>query len=374
MAQAFFIEIPSKRVILRDRTAAKRFGAEAMTTIRDVAKKADVSTATVSAVINESAYVSPDLKLRVMRAIDVLSYKPSQVARNLRRGRTQLMALVVADLANPFYSRIVCAAEAAVSAWGYSLVVFNSDEKPDAEERALQRIRQIGCDGAVVVPVGSHSNYRRRDLSVGCPIVLLGRSVDHQDVDTVSIDNVAAGRQATSYLLDLGHTRIGTITGRMQLSTASGRHEGLLQAMSERGLKPRDSDIRNGEFREEVAYSVACELLRNPDRPTALYVANGVMALGVMRALADLDLRCPEDMSIASTDTIAGVGGLKPRLTRTEHPDVEMTKEALRMLVDRIDGGFSGPGRKVVFQPMLVVGDSCAPLRGQQQNGDGAVG
>ena len=87
------------------------------------------------------------------------------------------------------------------------------------------------------------------------------------------------------------------------------------------------------------------------------------MALGVMRALADLGLRCPEDVSLASTDTIAGVGGLRPRLTRTEHPDVEMTNAALRMLIDRIDGGYDGPGRNVVFQPTLVVGESCAPLR-----------
>lgn len=112
-----------------------------------------------------------------------------------------------------------------------------------------------------------------------------------------------------------------------------------------------------------MAYSVALDLLRQPDRPSALYIANGLMALGVMRALADLNMRCPEDMSIASTDTISGVGGLKPRLTRTEHPDVEMTKEALRMLIDRIDDGYSGPGRNVVFQPTLVVGESCAPLR-----------
>ena len=334
-----------------------------MATIRDVAKTAGVSTATVSAVINESAYVSPDLKVRVMHAIDALSYKPSQVARNLRRGKTQLIALVVADLANPFYSRIVCAAEAAISAWGYSLVIFNSDEKPDTEARAIERIREIGCDGAVIVPVGSHNKYRKRDLSAGCPIVLLGRSVDHQDIDTVSIDNVAAGRKATNYLLDLGHKRIGSITGPMHLSTASGRQEGMVQAMSERGLAPRDDDIRSGEFREDVAYSVACELLRSPDRPTALYVANGLMALGVMRALADLNLRCPEDVSIASTDTISGIGGLKPKLTRTEHPDVEMTKEALRMLIDRTDAGISSPGRHVVFQPTLVVGDSCAPVR-----------
>jgi LacI family transcriptional regulator, galactose operon repressor len=334
-----------------------------MATIRDVAKKAGVSTATVSAVINESTYVSPDLTIRVKRAIEALSYKPSHVARNLRRGKTQLIALVVADLANPFYSRIVCAAEAAVSAWGYSVVIFNSDEKPDSERRAFERIRQIGCDGAVVVPVGSHNKYRNRDLSVGCPVVLLGRSVDHQDIDTVSIDNVAAGRQATGYLLDLGHKRIGTICGRMQLSTASGRHEGMLQAMTERGLSPRREDIGFGEFREDIAYSVAIELFRTPDRPTALYVASGLMALGVMRAIADLGLRCPEDVSIASTDTVAGIGGLRPALTRTEHPDVEMTNAALRMLIDRIDGGYEGKGRSVVFQPTLVVGQSCAPLR-----------
>ena len=97
----------------------------------------------------------------------------------------------------------------------------------------------------------------------------------------------------------------------------------------------------------------------SPTDPTALYVANGVMAIGVMRAIADLGLRCPEDISIASTDTIAGMGGLKPRLTRTEHPVTDMTNEALRMLVDRIEGKVSVPARNIVFQPALVVGESC---------------
>ena len=126
-----------------------------MTTIRDVAKAAGVSIATVSAVINDSAFVSADLKARVLGAIADLRYAPSQLARNLKRGRTQLIALAVADLANPFYSRIVWAAEAAAAAWGYALVVFNSDENPDTEKRVLERIRNIRCDGSVVVPVGS---------------------------------------------------------------------------------------------------------------------------------------------------------------------------------------------------------------------------
>lgn len=333
-----------------------------MATIKDVAKAAGVSTATVSAVVNDTAYVSPDLRARVHSAIRELRYAPSLVARNLRRGRSQLLALAVADLANPFYARIVWSAEAAVAAWGYSLVLFNSDEKPDTERRILSRIHALGCDGAVLVPVGGANQYRPREFE-NLPTVLLGRSIEGESVDTVTIDNLSAGRQATSYLLDLGHSRIGSITGPVQLSTGKGRLEGMLEAMAARGLAPQPGHVRSGEFREDAAYSVARDLLGQTDRPTALYVANGVMAIGVMRAIADLGLRCPEDISIASTDTVAGVGGVKPRLTRTEHPVADMTNEALRMLVDRIEGKVSDPARYVVFQPALVVGDSCAPLR-----------
>lgn len=334
-----------------------------MTTIRDVAKAAGVSTATVSAVMNDSAYVSPDLRARVLKAIDQLRYAPSQVARNLKRGRTQLIALAVADLANPFYSRIVWAAEAAAAAWDYALVVFNSDENPDTEKRAVARIRALGCDGAVVVPVGAADTYRGGSLGDGAPVVLLGRSIGDPDIDAVTIDNRSAGRQATSYLLDLGHTRIGTITGPLHLTTGRGRLDGMLEAMQARGLAPRPEHVRSGEFREDVAYSVARDLLQRDDRPSALYVANGVMALGTMRAISDLGLRCPDDISVASTDNIAGIGGIKPRLTRTEHPVLDMTNEAIRMLVDRMKGMTALPGRNVVFQPSLVVGDSCAPLR-----------
>jgi LacI family transcriptional regulator len=334
-----------------------------MATIKDVAKAAGVSTATVSAVVNDSAYVSPELRSRVLVAVSDLRYAPSQVARSLKRGRSQLIALAVADLANPFYSRIVCAAEASVAAWGYSLVVFNSDEKPENEKRILARIRMLGCDGAVLVPVGASDQYRHRDFADSMPMVLLGRSVEDGGIDSVTIDNLSAGRQATNYLLDLGHTRIGSITGPLQLSTGRGRYEGMLEAMAARGVAPHSSDVRSGEFREDTAYSVTRDLLTQPSRPTALYIGNGLMALGVMRAIADLGLRCPEDISIASTDTIAGIGGLRPRLTRAEHPVADMTNEALRMLVDRIEGKSSQPPRNIVFQPTLVVGDSCAPKR-----------
>ncbi|MGN6549395.1 MAG: LacI family DNA-binding transcriptional regulator [Pararhizobium sp.] len=335
-----------------------------MATIRDVAREAGVSTATVSAVVNDSAYVSPELRTRVLAAISKLQYSPSVVARNLKQGRSQLIALVVADLANPFFARVVWSAEAAVAAWGYSLVVFNSDEKPEAERRILNRVRMLSCDGIVLVPVGhSAQQWQRNHGTKHIPTVLFGRTVDDELSDTVAIDNVSAGRQVTNYLLDLGHRRIGSITGPTHLSTGRDRLDGMLQAMAERGLSPEAGDIRSGEFREDAAYSVARSILQEPDRPSALYVASGLMALGVMRAIADLGMRCPDDISVASTDTIPGIGGLRPRLTRAEHPIADMTNETIRLLVDRINRGDAVEARHVVFQPALVVGESCAPWR-----------
>lgn len=332
-----------------------------MASIKDVARVAGVSAATVSAVLNDTAYVSPLLKARVNAAMEDLAYAPSSAARNLKRGRSQLIALVVADLSNPYFARVVCAAEAAAAAWDYSLVVFNSDEKPENERRILVRVRSLSCDGLILVPVGRPDRYAWLARDPKGAVVLFGREVDGGPFDVVLLDNVAAARRVTQYLLDLGHTRIGTITGPTFLSTGAGRLSGMLDAMAERGLVPQPGHVRSGEFREEVAYSIALDMMRAPDRPTALYVANGLMALGTMRALTDLGLSCPEDMSVASTDTLPGLVGLRPRLTRTEHPLGEMVAQALRFLVDRIGSEAAIPPRRVVYSPELLLGDSCAP-------------
>ena len=334
-------------------------------TIKDVARTARVSTATVSAVINESAYVSPTLTARVLEAVRDLDYAPSQLARRLRTGASELIAMVVADLSNPFYARVVCAAEAAVAAWGFSLVVFNSDEKPEAEKRIISRVRTLCCEGLILVPVGGAVSALGREAdSRRIPTVLFGRTLEGDSLDAVTIDNFAASYQATNYLIDLGHERIGAITGPQHLSTGLARIEGMQSAMIAKGLAVEPRFIRSGDFREEVAYSTARALLEQPERPTALYIANGLMALGVMRAIADAGLRCPEDVSVASTDNIPGIRGLRPNLTRTEHPIVDMVNEAVRLLVDRMKRGDAVEARQVVFPSALVVGDSCAPFRG----------
>ena len=362
-------EYPAKKRILSDGQIekkafppAKRL-AVASTTIKDVAKAAGVSTATVSAVVNDSAFVSPPLRARVLDAVRDLGFAPSQAARNLRHGRSELIAIVVADLANPFYARAVCAAEAAVANWGYSLVVCNSDENPELEKRILARMRMLHCEGIILVPVSNAlPDPARKSPARTIPTVLFGRNFDDSRIDAVAIDNFAAAYQATNYLLDLGHERIGAITGPQHVSTGKGRLDGMTAALAAKGVTLDNRLIRPGEFREDVAYSAARSLLAQPDRPTALYVANGLMALGVMRAIADLGLRCPEDISVASTDNIPGVRGLRPVLTRTEHPIVDMINEAVRLLIDRVKNKSESEARTVVFPTSLVVGDSCSPL------------
>ncbi len=222
-------------------------------TIKDVARTAGVSTATVSAVINESAYVSPALRARVLEAVRDLGYAPSQLARRLRTGVSDLIAIVVADLSNPFYARVVCAAEAAVAAWGFSLVVFNSDEKPEAEKRIISRVRTLSCGGLILVPVSVAVSALSRDVDRRIPTVLFGRTLEEDGLDAVTIDNFAASHQATNYLIDLGHKRIGAITGPPQLSTGLARIEGMQSAMSAKGLAVEPRFIRSGDFREEVS-------------------------------------------------------------------------------------------------------------------------
>ena len=217
----------------------------------------------------------------------------------------------------------------------------------------------------ILVPVGGEILAPNRDVdSARIPTVLFGRTLEADGLDAVTIDNFAASYQATNYLIDLGHKRIGSITGPRHLSTGLLRIEGMQAAMSAKGLTLEPRFVRSGDFREEAAYSAARALLEQSERPTALYVANGLMALGVMRAIADAGLRCPEDISVASTDNIPGIRGLRPNLTRTEHPIVDMVNEAVRLLVDRMKRGDAVEARHVVFPSALVVGDSCAPLRG----------
>lgn len=336
-----------------------------MATIKDVAREAQVSTATVSATLNNSAYVSPDLRARVLAAVDRLDYAPSAVAQSLKKGRTGLLALVVADVTNPFFTSLINAVETAADARGYSLMLCNSDERFDLEQQYLRRIRARRCDGLILAPCGEQQAYQTYDATMlPAPTVLIDRVIETWPTDSVSLDNVSAALQATNYILDLGHRRIGAITGPRHVSTGADRHAGFMQAMAARGLTPDPQHIRSGDYREDRAFSVAREILRQRERPTAFFVANNLMLIGLMRAIAEAGLNCPADISVVSMDDFIWVNAFRPRLTTVSQPMAEMGAEAVRLLSDRLSGATEDPPHRVVMQPTLNVRESCGPYRG----------
>jgi LacI family transcriptional regulator len=333
-----------------------------MTTIRDVARLAGVSTATVSATINKSARVSEALQARVLEAVRQLGYAPDGVARSLKKGRTQLIGLVIADITNPFFADLVHVIGNAAQAAGYAVLLCNTDQDPEKERLYLQLMRTHRADGLILTPTGGGAGYGAALGGLGLPLVLLDRSVPGLTADAVLLDNRQAARLATRHLLELGHRRIGAIGGPRHLSAAAERLEGFTEALAEQRLASDPALVRHGDFREQGGLEACLSMMGHRERPTALFVANNHMLIGVMRALTQLGLACPADVSVAAIDDFPWANAFTPRLTTVRQPVREMGETALQLLLDRLGGAASATPRQVVLQPTLMVRESCIAL------------
>lgn len=335
-----------------------------MVTIRDVAKLANVSTATVSATLNRSAPVSPELQARVRRAVEELGYAPDGVARSLKTGTTALLGLLIPDITNPFFTQLVRVVEAAAQRAGYAVLLCDSDEDPGKEATYLRLMRTHRVAGLVWCPVGEAAPDGPSPRSLaGLPIVMVDRAAPGVTADLVVIDNHRAGYLATAHLLDLGHRRIGAIAGPAHLLPAAERLRGFRDALRGRGLDPDAAPVGQGAFREAEAYASCRALLGGARRPTGLFVGNNHMLVGVMRAIADLGLACPADISIAAIDDFPWANAFNPRLTTVRQPVAAIGETALRLLLARIAGEAGAPVRETLACE-LIVRNSCAPVGG----------
>src|SRR5690554_566956 len=218
--------------------------------------------------------VSPEVRERVLAAVSEHSYRPNGIARSLRKGKAQTVGLVVSDLQNPFYSGIVKAIEHALSAHGYSCVVCDASESQGKEQRALKLLGELKVSGIIHGFSGSGSDELERLGLDGIPIVEIDRASGMPGTDTVLLDNVLGARSAVDHLLELGHTRVGIISGPPRLTTGSGRLEGYLRALRQAGIEPSDELIAYGDFREASGRNAARKLLATRSPPTAMFVAN----------------------------------------------------------------------------------------------------
>jgi LacI family transcriptional regulator len=336
-----------------------------MANIRDVARHAGVSIATVSATLNDRGPVSAETRQRVWDAVKAVGYSPNAVARSLRLGRSRLIGIIVGDITNPFCTALVHAAEKATLDAGYSIIVCNSDDDPEREIMLLDQLRAQHVSGILITATGTGPDYvRKLARSDMPPLVLIDQFIEGLDRDFVGVDNRAAARMLTEYLIRLGHRRIAMIGGRRGLWTADERLAGFRETMQASGIDPDPELCIQAAYRSDIAEKAAVPMLTRLNPPTAIIGGNNVIALGVLQAIVDLGFHCPDDVSVAGIDDVPWSGLVRPRVTTVAQPIEEITRLAVEWLLERISHREPGHAvRRKVFPPRLMAGDSCRDIR-----------
>ncbi len=302
-------------------------------TIIDVAQEAGVSYATVSRVLNNDSHVKPDTRERVIRSITRLGYTVNQQARMLAGGRSHVIGLLVPDLGTGYIGEIMRGVDEALAAAQYDLMLYTTHRRKTKESAYVTSLTQGMTDGLLLVlprdPGEIILSLRQRHF----PYVL----IDHQGIDdvesAVGATNYQGGYDATKYLLESGHRRIGFITGTMDLGCSRERLEGYRAALQDSGLPIDPRLIQEGDFWQPSGFAAAQTLLALTEPPTAIFASNDVMAFGVMEAVRDQGLRIPEDVSIVGFDNIPQAEHVSPQLTTIEQPLADMGREATHMLL-----------------------------------------
>jgi len=336
-------------------------------TIQDVAHLARVSVATVSALLNGSAFVSAALAERIRDAMAVLDYHPDRVARSLRTGKTHAIGMVVPDVTNPFYPEVIRGVEQAAQRAGYSIVLVNSNEDPEQERRGLQTLISMRIDGVLIACCDSSNSIFDLVSRYQTPAVFLDRVPSNPSAMRISTDNFKAGWLGTRHLIDLGHERIAIVAGRAALSPHAHRIEGFRKAMQEAGLAVRDEYFRTGSLSSVTGYEIGKQLLELKRKPTAIFCTNNKTLLGVVRALAECKVKCPDEVSILGFDDFAWTENFHPKLTTIVQPTEELGRRGTEMLLEHIqvrdnEQNETPPFRDpVLMEPELRVRESTAP-------------
>ena len=328
-----------------------------MATISDVAAKAGVSTATVSRALNGKSTVDPELAARVAAAAEELGYHPNGLARNLRRQETAVLALIISDVENPFFTAIARGVEDVAQTAGYSVVLCNSDENAEKERRYVEVAVQERVAGVVLSPSGGSTNIdllRRR----GTPVVAVDRPLPDTTGDLVNVDTRFAAKEATAHLFDAGYRHVGCISGPAGIRTADDRLAGYRDALRDAGYASEPDRVRRTEYRSTGAKAATLDLLDSPARPDALLVANSAQAIGVLEALAERALRPGADVGVVSFDDVAWATLIDPPLSVVAQPAYEIGKVAAELLLARIADSDREPTTTTLGARLIARGSS----------------
>lgn len=324
--------------------------------IKEVATRAGVSLGTVSNVLNRPARVAPATRKLVLDAIAELGYVRNESARQLRSGQGRILGLVVLDGANPFFSDIARGAEDAASAGGFAVMLCNSDDSVQRENTYLDLFEQLRVPGVLIAPVDESLERVQQVVTRGVHAVLLDAPGPLSELCSVGIDDVLGGELAATHLLAMGHRDIAYVAGPMSMRQCRDRHDGVVRAFARSGADPDQLVVIEQAALNVTAGQRAAErLLTQRPRPTAVFCANDLLALGVLQTLLSLGVDVPGDMALVGYDDIEFAAAAAVPLTSVRQPRRDIGRTAVQLLVAEINGEDDHEHQHVVFEPGLSV-------------------
>lgn len=333
-----------------------------MVSIREVASHAGVSVGTVSNVLNRPEIVAPTTRARVLRAISELGFVPNESARQLRRGRGRALGLVVLDVANPFFTDVARGVDEATSAAGMAVIFCNSDGDPAREASFLDLLEEQRVQGVLITPIDDANARLLRLRDRGILVILLDRLARRPDLCSVSVDDVLGGELAMRHLLETGHRRVAFVGGPARLEQVRDRHEGAVRAVRDAGLAERETlrHVETPHTTVPAGRDAAERILGTPraSRPTAVFCANDLLALGVLQVLTRQRVRVPADIALVGYDDIDFAAAAAVPLSSVRQPRQRLGRAAAELLIDEANNPDTHQHRQVVFEPELVVRDS----------------
>jgi len=325
-------------------------------TLADVAKVAGVGVMSVSRVVNGTRKVSVETEKKVRAAIRRIGYEPSEAAKILKGHRAHVLGLIVPDIADPFFAVCANVIQLAAREAGYMTLMVASDHQATIEKQQAELMMQRQIAGLITVPMVADTDYFVRGRASGLPIVAMDRPLSDADADAVIVDNRDASMRMVEHLLQHGHRNILCVTDEEKIFTRLERLTGYTQCMHKAGLNTRICMVGpvSGTFAEQFPSILATE-----PRPTAIFALNDLLAVEVIRHLRHTHVKIGHDMAVVGFDDFDAATLIIPRITVVRQPVVEMGRQAVSMLLQRIEGRSTEPGKHTVLKTELIIRESC---------------
>ena len=334
-------------------------------TIKDIAEMANVSVATVSRVINnKSKGVGEDTRKRILEIVEQYQYQPSAVARGLVTKKSKIIGLIIPDITNPFYPRLAKGVEDEAHENGYNIILCDGNNSKEKETSYLDFLNEHYVSGII------YNNFHdisqtilNKIIKSSLPLVFIDSKMDVPGCKCVYLDNQLAMYNLIQYLIDMGHTRIGFMTGPYDSYSTDERYKGYVKALADNQIPFDETLIIEGDYVLQEGYNAMGRLLERNTDMTVVACCNDLMAIGALEKLIEEDIKVPDEISLVGFDNIDMTRLVRPKLTTVAQPIYEMGREAAKMIISIIEGKSQKVQKNKVFKPTLIIRDSVKKMK-----------